>query len=129
MTNPKSKEQAAARKRRHRERQRQAFGQNRVELVLSTREKVMLQEGCRLRNIGGEPYSITEYISLLIICDYERLHKQLATLGRCPNCDSTLPEGCGGVFKGDSQCFHTRNFRALNLTNVTGHANLEGDVL
>jgi hypothetical protein len=114
-------------------------GSHKIELVLSDGELQMLDKNRITRNQGGEPYSRNDYLSLLIICDYERLQAQIEKLGKCPACLLPLPQGCGGSFQGDASCFLTRDFRKLNLTrvrctvsadsttidDVTCHANLE----
>lgn len=127
MTNLNKKQQAAARKRRQRARQANEFGKNRLELVLSDRELQMLDENCQRRNPGREPYSKADYVSLLILCDNERLARQEAALGTCERCNETLPTGCGGLFRGESACWFMRDSRQLNLTDVTGHAQLSDE--
>ncbi|MBN3174849.1 hypothetical protein H4F69_14975 [Pectobacterium brasiliense] len=127
MTNLNQKQQAAARKRRQRARQANEFGQNRLELVLSDSELQMLEDNCKRRNPGQEPYSKADYVSLLILCDNERLARQEAALGTCERCNETLPAVCGGLFRGESACFFLRDFRQLNLTDVTGHAQLSDE--
>ncbi len=127
MTNHNKKQQAAARKRRQRARQVNKFGQHRLGLMLSDRELQMVGENCKRRNPGREPYSKTDYVSLLILCDNERLARQEASLGVCPRCHAALPAGCDGLFKGEAACWFTRDFRRLNLTGVTGHAQLSDE--
>lgn len=125
MTNPSSKEQAAARKRLSRARARSEFGQHRLEIVLPDRVYAMLLEGCQRRNPGREPYAPSEYVELLILCDGERLERQESALGNCNHCNLPLPVGCGSAFIGESECWFTRRSRSLNLTDVTGHARLD----
>ncbi|MBG6246694.1 hypothetical protein CS369_21830, partial [Candidatus Symbiopectobacterium sp. 'North America'] len=57
-----------------------------------------------------EPYSKTDYFSLLILCDSERLARQEAELGVCPRCHEALPAGCNSLFKGEAPCWFTRDF-------------------
>lgn len=118
---------AAARKRRQRARDKQNFGSNKIELVLSDSELEMLDKNRVIRNQGSEPYSRNDYLSLLVVCDSERLQAQIERLGNCQNCGLPLPEGCGGSFRGESTCFLTRDFRTLNLTRVT--CNVDPDSL
>ncbi|WP_145490733.1 hypothetical protein [Yersinia rohdei] len=125
MTNPSSKEQAAARKRLSRARARSEFGQHRLEIVLPDRVYAMLLEGCQRRNPGREPYSPSEYVELLILCDGERLERQESALGNCNHCNLPLPAGCNTAFIGESACWFHRQSRSLNLTDVTGHARLD----
>ncbi|MCI4204393.1 hypothetical protein [Dickeya dianthicola] len=129
MNSLNQKEKAAARKRRQRARQANEFGQHRLELMLSDRELQMLEENCKRRNPGREPYSKADYVSLLILCDNERLARQESSLGTCRSCNSQLPGGCGGAFIGEEACFFTRDARSLNLTDVTGHARLSDEEL
>ncbi|EPY3064533.1 hypothetical protein ACW6RU_001585 [Shigella sonnei] len=111
------------RKAAHRARQA-AAGNVRHELVLTRDEAEMLDKNCQRRNPGRAPYSRNEYISLLILCDNARLDKQEAKLGICPRCNKPLPVGCQGDFKGEGACWLTWNYKVMNLTSVTGHANL-----
>jgi len=125
MTNLKAKLQNAARKRRQRARQTQQFGLHRIEVLLSDREFQMLESACIRRNPGREPYSKNDYIALLIFADGERLERQESALGVCNRCKSPLPVGCSGVFQGEDACWLTRDCRTLNLTDVTGHAQID----
>ncbi|MEG0233775.1 MAG: hypothetical protein RR429_13180, partial [Hafnia sp.] len=68
----------------------------RHELVLTQQEAEMLESNLQRRNPGHMPYSRNEYISLLIICDSERLARQEAALGTCQRCGNQLPVGCQG---------------------------------
>lgn len=63
----------------------------------------------------GEPYTADEFISLLIHRNWEQLQSQLAELDTCKKCGSVLPEGCGGLFKGESDCWHTKDAKVLSL--------------
>ncbi|WP_279203935.1 hypothetical protein [Obesumbacterium proteus] len=99
----------------------------RHELVLTQQEAEMLDSNRQRRNPGHMPYSRNEYISLLIICDSERLARQEVALGTCQRCGNQLPVGCQGDNKGEAVCFYSRHYKLLNLTCVTGHANLKGE--
>ncbi len=125
MSNLKSKTQATARKRLQRARQAKRFGQHRLDVILCDREYQALEALRARRNPGREPYSRNDFISLLLLCELERLERQEALLGTCQHCGEDLPKGCGSSFKGESACWFTRDCRSLNLTDVTGHANLE----
>lgn len=92
-----------------------ALGIKRIEVQLSEKERERLGELCRVRAGVGEPYTADEFISLLIHRNWELLQKQLAELGTCKKCGSVLPEGCGGLFKGDAECWHTRDAKVLGL--------------
>lgn len=110
---------AGERKRRSRERMRQ-LGVKVIEVRLSPSVQRRLDEARHFRGGLRGPYSVDEYIDTLIREDSVRLERQLAKLGACQKCGSMLPKGCDGLFKGDSDCYHTR--RALDLRiNVTGH--------
>ncbi|HAT8009616.1 TPA: hypothetical protein ACHWKL_003623 [Providencia stuartii] len=124
MTNLRSSIKAKERKRRQRANQRKD-GLNRMEITLTNLEKEALEYLCIHRNPGREPYDRNELISLLLLCDLERLKRQHAKLGACQHCNEQVPNHCNGLFKGQSNCWLTRDARQLNLTSVTGHANLE----
>lgn len=105
-----------AKTRKQKERDRKAaLGIKRIEVQLSEKERERLDELCRVRAGVGEPYTADEFISLLIHRNWEQLQSQLAELGTCKKCGSTLPEGCSGLFKGDSACWHTKDAKALSL--------------
>lgn len=110
----KEKEQARERKRRQRERL-QAFDIKIVEVKLSAKERDNLARNCQVRGGVRGPYDSDEYISTLIRRDTERLNRQLKKLGTCPKCKAQLPEGCGGLFKGDSACWQTADYKKLSL--------------
>lgn len=85
-----------------------------VEVKLSKTERAILENSCKVRGgIRGE-YDANEYIQTLIRRDAEQLEKQLSQLGSCDKCNKSLPNGCGGLNKGDSECWHT--VKALELT-------------
>jgi hypothetical protein len=108
--------QATKRKQAQRAR-RAALGIKRVEVALSKRERQQL-ETLRIARAGsGEPYSADEYISTLIRRDWERWLEQEAELKQltCPNCDCALPQGCGGAFKGQAECWHTKGDKTIAL--------------
>ena len=105
-----------AKDRKQKERDRKAaLGIKRIEVQLSEKERERLEELCRIRAGVGEPYTADEFISLLIHRNWEQLQKQLAELGTCKKCGSALPEGCGGLFKGNAECWHTRDAKVLSL--------------
>ena len=124
MTNLRKASQAAARKRRQRARQ-QKDGLHRMEIALNDKENEALDYLCVHRNPGRPPYDRNELISLLLLCSLEQLKRQQAKLGICEHCKEQMPNHCDGLFMGQSNCWLTRDARKLNLTSVTGHANLE----
>ena len=107
-----------ATKRKQAQRARQAaLGIKRVEVALSKRERQQL-ETLRIARAGsGEAYSADEYISTLIRRDWERWLEQEAELNKqtCPNCESPLPQGCGGTFRGESACWLTSGMKHIAL--------------
>lgn len=113
MSKPKD---AKSRKQAQRSRDA-ALGIQRVEVRLSTREREQLETLRSARAGSGEPYSADENISTLIRRDWERWLEQEAELNlkKCNNCDCQLPIGCGGMFKGESACWHTAGDRTLAL--------------
>ncbi|WP_048796445.1 MULTISPECIES: hypothetical protein [Serratia] len=105
-----------------------AGGGMRHELVLTQQEAQVLDRNCQRRNPGRAPYGRNEYISLLILCDDQRLDRQEAALESCQRCGNSLPAGCNGNYRGEAACWFTRDCLAMNLTSaVTGHANLQGE--
>lgn len=107
---------SATRKQRQRQRQA-AMGIQRVEVLLSTREREQLETLRRARAGSGDPYSADEYISTLLRRDWERWQQQQEELAvqTCHNCECALPEGCGGTFKGEAACWHTQGDKAIAL--------------
>lgn len=96
---------------------RAALGIKRVEVALSERERQQL-ETLRIARAGsGDPYSADEYISTLIHRDWDRWQAQEAELQKqtCQHCNCALPKGCGGAFKGQSECWHTSEAKTIAL--------------
>ncbi len=112
----KAPKDAKARKEAQRKRDK-VLGIKRVEVRLSIREREQLDTLRAARAGADEPYSADEYISTLIRRDWEKWQAQEAELKKlvCPNCDCTLPEGCGGTFKGQAECWHTQGDKTLAL--------------
>ncbi len=86
-----------------------------VELEFPAADRDRLDAMRQARAVVGEPYSREEYIAELIQQDEKRYQEQVAALGCCGKCKSPLPQGCEGVFEGDSECWRTRKFRELML--------------
>ncbi|PKF60633.1 hypothetical protein CW745_13970 [Psychromonas sp. psych-6C06] len=86
-----------------------------VEVKLSANERALLDEGCSVRGGVRGAYSRDEYIATLIRNDSEKLKRDLSQLKGCEKCNSPVPGGCEGVFKGDAHCFHTTTARSLML--------------
>ncbi len=106
----------AARKRKAKERERnKALGIKKTEVKLSERERAMLDELCEVRGGVRGAYSADEFISTLIRRDHALMKSQVASLGKCAHCNKALPAGCSGAFKGQSECFHFKDFKILSL--------------
>ena len=91
------------------------FGLAQVMITLKQDDLNQLNELCSLRAVGTEPYSLTEYLSELIANDMKKYQAQIKNLKPCAKCGASLPTGCKGLFKGDSQCFQTSQYRELML--------------
>lgn len=93
-----------------------AGGFKRVELRLPPSLAQKLDELCRIRGGVTGAYEVQELIETLIAQDFDKLQLQLEQLlpVKC-KCGKALPEGCGGVHKGESDCFATRDYRQLML--------------
>ncbi len=108
--------QATKRKQKQRARWA-ALGIKRVEVALSERERLQL-EALRIARAGsGEPYSTDEYISPLLRRDWEQWVSQVGNLKVqvCKHCNTPLPDGCNGAFKGDNACWQTEGDKTLAL--------------
>lgn len=104
----------AARLRKQKSRaKRQQFDMKVVEVSLSGAQRATLDASCATRGGVDGPYSYTEYIAALIEADAKRLADELAQLAPCTFCNSPLPGGCNGMFKGQIECFHHSRAREL----------------
>lgn len=94
-----------------------ALGIQRVEVRLSIREREQLETLCCARAGSGEPYSADEYISTLLRRDWERWVSQVDNLKMqvCKHCNTHLPVGCNGAFKGEGACWKTAGDKTLAL--------------
>lgn len=92
-----------------------AAGISRVEVSLGKNEIKRLDELCKTRGGVRGPYSVDEYLTLLIHRDWEKLQRQLVELDKCSHCGDQLPEGCQGLFKGAVTCWHTFKAKELAL--------------
>ncbi|HAS6073701.1 TPA: hypothetical protein I7144_20795 [Vibrio vulnificus] len=106
---------------RYRERQKakkskeEAQGVAKLELSLSAADRDRLDAMRKARAVVGEPYTREEYISELLQQDEEKYKEQIAALGCCGKCKLPLPQGCEGLFDGDSACWRTRQYREIML--------------
>jgi hypothetical protein len=110
-TNDK-REAARLRKQKSRARRKQ-FDMKVIEVPLSATQRKTLQHTCTVRGGITGPYTHGEYIAALIEADAKRLADELAALAPCDKCKSPLPEGCGGLLKGQTECFHHTRARSL----------------
>lgn len=91
----------------------------RIEIRLNPEAVKALEHACAVRGGVRGPYEFAEYVATLIEQDQERLALQVDQLkasGPCGKCGKPLPEGCGGFFKEESDCFHKLEHRQLMLT-------------
>lgn len=118
------KRRAAARRRKAKSRarlkaaqlvQEQRHGAVVIEIKLTLADRERLDNMCMLRAVTGDPYQREEYIAELILNDERRYQEQVAALGCCGKCKSPLPSGCDDLFKGDSDCYRSRQYRELQL--------------
>lgn len=113
---PKGKKDTTASERKRRQREKlKAMGIKVVEVKLSAKERETLEHCCKVRGGVRGPYDADEYIATLIRRDAEKLKRDLSQLGKCGYCKTELPEGCGGLFKGQCDCWHTLGYRDLEL--------------
>ncbi|MCL2899770.1 hypothetical protein [Brenneria tiliae] len=107
---------AAERKAAQRKRQRES-GVAKFELNLDAQELEMLGRNCKLRRPGKDPYSMDEYVQLLIRQDDARMRQRIKSISRrrCGKCGDCLPvaECC---MRGDSECWNTNGWHELKLT-------------
>ena len=82
---------------------------------LSATDNKAVQRACEIRGGVRGSYDKDEYIATLIRRDVSLLESQLLQIGECKGCKIDLPEGCGGVCKGQSDCFHHLEYRDLML--------------
>lgn len=103
------------RKKAEKAKQEEQLGVAKVELSFASSDRDRLDAMRQARAVVGEPYTREEYLAELIQQDEQRYQEQVAALGCCGKCKSPLPQGCDGVFEGDSDCWRTRQYRELML--------------
>lgn len=116
----RTEEQREADRRRQRKSRAKQKAANIHKITVNISENEMKRlDIMRVERAGiGEPYDINEYVQLLIARDWERFQKDKNELSTkaCAKCRDPLPGGCGGLFKGDTACFHTHpNFKVFQL--------------
>lgn len=98
------------------QRQREkSLGVVNINVKLSAKENEQIQRACKIRGGVRGPYDKDEYIAKLIRNDVTMLESQLLMIGTCKGCNIDLPEGCNGVCKGQTDCFHHLEHRDLML--------------
>lgn len=102
------------RQREHRERLKN-MGVKTVEVKLSAREIAQLERNRKIRGGIRGPYDANEYIATLLNRDSEKLERDMSRLGICSRCHNALPDGCDGINKGDSRCWHHSAYKELML--------------
>lgn len=112
MSDNTQREAARLRKQKSRARRKQ-FDMKVVEVHLSAAQRQTMQNTCTVRGGIEGPYTHTEYIAALIEADAKRLADEIAALAPCDKCQSPLPQGCAGLFKGQHECFHHTRARKL----------------
>lgn len=98
---------------------KKALGEKEIRLKVSAAEYAMIEKMGKLRAGGLEPYTPADYLVTLfrkmLPLDDEKYHTQAKALGMCDYCNEVLPAGCGTTFKGQKECYHTKQYRELEL--------------
>jgi hypothetical protein len=98
---------------------KKSLGEKEVRLKLAQHEFEMLEKMCKLRAGCLEPYTPGDYLVTLfrklLPLDQKQYHLQANALGVCDGCNEVLPSGCGGTFKGQGDCFYTRDYKKIEL--------------
>ena len=94
-----------------------------ISFEVSTKELETLKRLGVLRAGIRAPYEPSEYaVTLLrsvLPIDEAKYNEQAKSLGTCGYCNEELPKGCGGAFKGQTECYHTAKYKELELSRVT----------
>lgn len=87
------------------------------EIKLGPVERAWLAEGRKVRGGVRGSYDASEYLATLLRRDNALLVEQLGQLDgkSCGRCNQALPEGCGGRWIGDLQCWQTHAAREFEL--------------
>lgn len=99
---------------------KKALGQKKISFDVSEAEYALFTKMGELRAGCREPYSPSDYVAALVRVilplDDERYQTQAKALGMCDTCNSVLPAGCGGLFKGQGDCYHTADYKQLEVS-------------
>ncbi len=124
----------AARSQKSRDKAKES-GMKEVRFKISEKEYETV-ERLRFQRAGcGEPYTVADYMVALfrvvLPIDEQQYQSKADALGQCANCQQKLPEGCGGAFKGAKDCYHTLDYKGLEISSPirTQHNSLEGALI
>lgn len=96
-----------------------ALGEREIRFKVSAAEFAMLEDLCTKRAGCREPYTPSDFLVTLfrkvLPLDHAKYHTQAKALGVCDYCHEVMPAGCGGAFKGQSECYHTVKYKELEL--------------
>ena len=125
---------AAERQKKSREKSKE-LGEREIRFKMSQAEYELAEKMGKLRAGCREPYTPSDYVAalfrLVLPLDEEKYHTQANALGMCDTCNSVLPAGCGGAFKGQNGCYHTSDYKALEVSPSPkiNHHSLNGAIL
>jgi major membrane immunogen (membrane-anchored lipoprotein) len=115
MTKPQTSAQRAQKSRD----KKKALGQKEITFNVSQAEYDFFTKMGKLRAGCRSPYSANDYVAalvrLVLPLDYEKYQTQAKRLGMCGTCNTILPGGCSGVFKGQEGCYHTADYKQLEV--------------
>ena len=113
---------------------KKALGQREIKFNVSEAEYDLFTKMCKLRACCRKPYSPNDYVAalvrLVLPLDDEKYQTQAKALGMCDTCNTVLPAGCGGTFKGQGGCYHTADYKQLEVVAPKpAHHSLEAALL
>lgn len=99
-----------------------------LRIGVSSQELEKLNEITEFYGWPNQNLDNSQTIQLMIHRFSNEVETKRKELGTCKHCGEDLPAGCarlkeGGLFKGDSNCFHTTN--RLTITNLSLEATNE----
>lgn len=114
-----AKPQTAAQRQKKSRDKKKDLGEREIRFKVSAAEYALVEKMCELRAGCSEPYTPADYLVTLfrkvLPLDDEKYHTQAKALGMCDYCNEVMPAGCGAVFKGQADCYHTKQYRELEL--------------